>query len=64
MLLGLLLLPACVTTQRVKLDPRIPHQVSQPVNVMVWSEIDGKAIEVPARLDAGWWVASPVLLEH
>ena len=59
----LLLLTACVTQQRVKLDPMIPHQISQPATVKVWAELpSGKAAEVDVDVTAGWWLASPLLI--
>jgi len=64
MLLGLPLLSGCVTKHRVKLDPMIPHQISQPATVWVWSLLpDGRAVEVEVELTPNWWLASPLLVE-
>lgn len=59
----LLWLTACATQQRVKLDPMIPHQISQPATVKVWSVLpDGRAAEVDVDVSDGWWLASPLLI--
>jgi hypothetical protein len=61
---ALLLLGGCATMQRVKLDYRIPHQISERVEVRVWSVLpNGKAVETPAVVEPGWWIASSALIE-
>ncbi len=61
---ALLSLSGCATTQRVKLDYRNPHQISERVEVRVWSILpDGKAVETPVVVEPGWWIASPALIE-
>ena len=62
--LGLWSLIGCATTQRVKLDYRIPHQISERVEVSVWCVLpDGKAVETTVVVEPGWWIASPALIE-
>lgn len=48
----------------VLLDERIPHQVAEETEVVVWGKLpDGRLKETRARLPAGWWVASPLVTE-
>jgi hypothetical protein len=61
---GLWSLGGCATTQRVKLDYRIPHQISETCQLSVWSVLpDGRAVSVPVTIEPGWWIASPLLIE-
>lgn len=61
---AVLSLASCAGEQAVRLDPTVPHQISRPVDLRVWVPVgDGKAVEKLVRVDAGWWLASPVLLD-
>lgn len=45
-------------------DPTIPHQVAEGSDVTVWcGTTDRKLAKCEVRLDRGWWVASPQVVE-
>lgn len=45
-------------------DPSIPHRLSRPAEVWVWvRRADGSFVEQAARADAGWYLASPQILD-
>lgn len=45
-------------------DPSVPHRVAEPARVKVWVRSpDGTLTKQEVRLEEGWWVASPVLIE-
>ena len=46
-------------------NPRIPHRISRDATVRIWVEADnGKFVEVKVKVTAGWWVASPLVVEE
>jgi len=48
----------------VAIDPTIPHEVAERVEVKVWARrADGRMQAVRIYLDPGWWVASPLVIE-
>lgn len=56
---------ACVSSPQVIPDLQtVPHRVAQPTQVTVWARgPDGKVTEVEIEMPAGWWIASPQVVE-
>lgn len=60
---ALWLLTGCGLQQQVRPDWRIPHQVAQPVDVVIWaSPVAGKSIPITVTIPTGWWIASDQLI--
>lgn len=64
-LVALLLLSAgCVTTQGAVPDQRIPHRLARDAKLYIWVRDDaGKLREEKVQVFAGWWIASPAVVE-
>lgn len=61
---SLLLSSACAHSPLVLPDPTVPHRVAEPAAVKVWCRLpDGRTAKCAVRLDPGWWVASPQVVE-
>lgn len=45
-------------------DPTIPHRVAEETTVVIWARApDGTLRKVPVRALAGWWLASPEVVD-
>lgn len=45
-------------------DPKIPHRVAEDTTVWVWvRRPTGDLVKEKVKLQAGWWVASPLVVE-
>ena len=67
--IGLMLsvmLSACATPRQAVLpDPKIPHRVALPAEVTVWlRRKDGSLAQEVIRVDAGWYVAGPMVVDR
>lgn len=50
--------------ERLLPDETIPHRISEETDVQVWvRRPDGSLVEEWVRIDPGWWVASPQLVD-
>lgn len=64
-LTSLALLAGCATPERAIADPNIPHQFSRPVEAYHWvKKPDGTKQEQPVSIPAGYWYASPQIVER
>lgn len=61
---SLMLLTSCVPRQDVIPNSTIPHKLAKPTTVTIWTRrSDGKYVEQTITVPAGWWVASPFIVE-
>lgn len=59
-------LPGCLglAQERILPDPRIPHQVAERTEATVWCRRpDGSLVKQVVRLEEGWWIASPAVVQ-
>lgn len=55
---------ACVPRKLVLLDPTVPHRVAEEAVIVAWCRLpEGALVKCKVRLQEGWWVASPQLVE-
>lgn len=58
------LLAACSKRDVAVPDLRIPHKLTREVRVWVSvRKSDGTYVEQEVKADAGWWIASPLVVE-
>ena len=51
--------------QAVLPDPRIPHRLAAPAEVLVWvRRKDGSLAQELIKVDAGWYVAGPMVVDR
>ena len=63
-LLAFVMLSTGCWTNRVIPDQRIPHQLSEEACVTIYArQADGKLVPVKVKVPAGWWVASPQVVD-
>lgn len=61
---SVMLSAACVPRKTILLDPSVPHAVAEASKVVVWcADPQGGLVKCAARLDEGWWVASPLVVD-
>lgn len=49
-----------LSQERMLPDPRIPHQVAETTEAVVWvRRPDGSLVKETVRVQSGWWIASP-----
>lgn len=49
---------------QVLLNPSVPHRLAESCDAVVWArKPDGTLVQQPVRLEAGWWIASPAVLD-
>lgn len=56
----------CATMHKTRVipDPRVPHRVAEEVDVMIWVEKPDGTLKVEKQhVPAGWWLASPQIVE-
>lgn len=59
----LLSLMGCMRPQ-TQPDLRIPHRLAKPATVTILvRQDDGRYLPARVRVDAGWWIASPVVVD-
>ncbi len=66
LLASVLLLPGCLflPQERALPNPAIPHQIAETSTLMIWiRRTDGSLVKEPVRVDPGWYVASPQIVE-
>ena len=64
LLASALVSPGCSRRQTVLPDEAVPHRLSQPAHLTVWvRRADGLLVEQSVSVPAGWWVASPRVVE-
>ena len=63
-LLGSVLLLAGCLEERLIPDQNIPHRTCQPTTATILvRRSDGKLAETEVEVPAGWWIASPQVVE-
>lgn len=61
---ALLSLSSCAIRSQVIPDDRIPHRLAQPARLQVWASTpDGRQAPIAVDIPAGWWIASPRIVE-
>lgn len=56
--------PGCSLRQPVLPDETVPHRLAQPARLTVWvRRDDGRLVEQTVSVPAGWWIASPRVVE-
>lgn len=55
---------ALVPRQAALPDPRIPHRVASPATVEVWVRIGDELKKERVRIDPGWYVAGPMVVDR
>lgn len=61
-----LLLSGCwsLRSSETIIDRTIPHRISRPQTLSVWARLpNGTMAETRVRIEAGWWIASPLVIE-
>jgi hypothetical protein len=61
-----MLLSGCLglPQERIIPNPAVPHQVAEPVEVVIWAQrSDGTLVKETVLLDPGWWIASPQVVD-
>lgn len=54
----------CATTPKVLPDPSIPHRVAKDGKVTIYvRQPDGRLKKEEVKLQEGWWIASPQIVE-
>lgn len=54
----------CVPREATLPDHSIPHRVAQETTLVIWvRRPDGKFVEEEVKIEPGWWVASPWVVE-
>lgn len=50
--------------QHVLPDQSVPHRLAKPETVWIWvRRPDGDLVQEKVRVEAGWWVAAPSVVE-
>lgn len=63
LIVSVLLLVGC-GTERMIPDPNIPHRTAYPTKATILvRRSDGKLAETEVEVPAGWWIASPQVVE-
>ena len=66
LLVSALLLPGCLflPQERALPNPAIPHQIAESSTLTIWvRRPDNSLVKETVRVDPGWFVASPQVVE-
>jgi len=64
MAIGLLLSLGCATLPKALPDPNLPHQLADDTSVVIYVRMpDGRLKKEKVKAPAGWWLASPQIVE-
>ena len=63
-LIACVLLCGCLPRETTLPDRSIVHRVAKPVAVVIWvRRADGSLVEESVRLEPGWYVAAPEIVD-